>query len=144
MSYEDTLNAIQQKWKDVTINNFTKEKILDFIEEKISYLNESIKLNFKRWDVLNKNVMNEPVTRGSYEEEIKYLKEFIKERFIVFGNMILNSHLNNINTNITINIYDNINNNNSSLEVKEDRLNQNIYFCVRISLVIFIIILILG
>ena len=144
VSYEDTLNAIQQKWKDVTINNLTKEKVLDFIEEKITYLNESIKLNFKRWDVLNKNVMNEPVTRGSYEEEIKYLKEFIKERFIVFGNMVLNSHLSNINTNITINIYDNINNNNSSLEAKEDRINQNIYFHVRISLVILIIILILG
>ena len=115
LSYEDTLNAIQQKWKDVTINNFTKEKVLDFIEEKITYLNESIKLNFKRWDVLNKKVMNEPVTRGSYEEEIKYLKQFINERFIVFGNMVLNSHLSNINTNITINIYDNINNNISSL-----------------------------
>ena len=61
LNYEDTLNAIQQKWKDVTINNFTKEKVLDFIEEKITYLNESIKLNFKRWDVLNKKVMNEPV-----------------------------------------------------------------------------------
>ena len=51
VSYEDTLNAIQQKWKDVTINNFTKEKVLDFIEEKITYLNESIKLKKERQEL---------------------------------------------------------------------------------------------
>ena len=58
--------------------------------------------------------------------------------------MVLNSHLSNNNANMTINIYDNINNNISSLEAKEDRINQNFYFHVRINLVILTIILILG
>ena len=87
--------------------------------------------------------MTEPVARGSYEEEIKYLKQFIKERFIVFGNMLLNSQFNNIN-NITINIYNNIKNNISSFESNEDKLNQNIYFYVRTRLVILAIIIIFG
>ena len=92
MSCEDTLKAVQQKWKNMTINDFTKEKVLSFIEEQIKYLNESIKLNFKRWNVLNKILGLEAVARGSYEKEINHLKEFIEERFIVFGNMILNAN----------------------------------------------------
>ena len=92
MSCEDTLKAVQQKWRDIIMNSFTKEKVLNFIEEQIKYLDESIKLNFKRWNVLNKILGLEAVARGSYEEEINHLKEFIEERFIIFGNMILNAN----------------------------------------------------
>ena len=91
LSCEDTLNAVQQKWRDVTINDFTKEKVFNFIEEQIQYLDESVKLNFKRWDVLNKILQYEAVARGTYEEEIKHLKEFIEERFMIFGNMLLSA-----------------------------------------------------
>ena len=92
MSCEDTLNAVQQKWRDVTINDFTKEKVFNFIEEQIQYLDQSVKLNFKRWDVLNKILQYEAVARGTYEEEIKHLKEFIEERFMIFGNMLLSAN----------------------------------------------------
>ena len=102
MSCESTLNSVQKKWEDVTTNDFTKEKIFEFIEEQIKYLDESQKLNFKRWKVLNKILQYEAVARGSYEEEIKHLKEYIEERFIVFGNMLLSA-------------------NTSSFEVKEER-----------------------
>ena len=92
MSCEKTLNTVQQKWKDVTVNDFTKENVFEFINEQIKYIDESQKLNFKRWDVLNKILQYEAVARGSYEEEIKHLKEYIEERFMVFGNMLLNAN----------------------------------------------------
>ena len=92
MSCEKTLNAVQQKWRDITINDFTKENVFNFIEEQIRYIDESQKLNFKRWDVLNKILQYEAVARGSYEEEIKHLKEYIEERFMVFGNMLLSAN----------------------------------------------------
>ena len=66
--------------------------MFDFIEEQIKYIDQSQKLNFKRWDVLNKILQYEAVARGSYEEEIKHLKEYIEERFMIFGNMILNAN----------------------------------------------------
>ena len=146
---EDTLKAVQQKWKDVIINDFTKEKVLNFIEEQIKYLDESIKLNFKRWDVLNTIVKYEAVARGSYEEEIRHLKEFIEERFIVFGNMLLNYHLrnnNNSNNNIIINFNNNtiINNNTSSFEAKEEGMRPNLHFYARITLIVLMIILFMG
>ena len=92
MSCEKTLNAVKQKWREVTVDSFTKENVLSFIDENIKYIDESQKLNFKRWDVLNKIIQYEAVARGSYEEEIKHLKEFIEERFMVFGNMLLSAN----------------------------------------------------
>ena len=92
MGCEKALTAVQQKWKDITVNDFTKEKVFDFIEEQIKYIDESQKLNFKRWNVLNKILKYEAVARGSYEEEIKHLKEYIEERFMIFGNMILSAN----------------------------------------------------
>ena len=92
VSCQKSLNYVQQKWLDVTTNSFTKENVFNFIEEQIKYIDESQKLNFKRWDVLNKILQYEAVARGSYEEEIKHLKEFIEERFMIFGNMLLSAN----------------------------------------------------
>ena len=90
MSCEDILEAVQLKWKNVTRNDLTKENLLNFIDEQVTYLNKSIELNFKRWDI-NKFVGMEAVVKGSYEQKIKNLKEFLEERFIIFGDMILNA-----------------------------------------------------
>jgi hypothetical protein len=92
MGIEKTLTTVQKKWTDVTNNEFTKENVFNFIDEQIKYIDESQKLNFERWDVLNKILKYEAVARGSYEEEIKHLKEYIEERFVVFGNMLLNAN----------------------------------------------------
>ena len=92
MSCEEALNAVQEKWKEVTADTFTKENVFNFIDEQINYIDESQKLNFKRWDVLNKILKYEAVARGSYEEEVKHLKEYIDERFMVLGNMILSAN----------------------------------------------------
>ena len=92
VSCPKSLNYVQQKWLDVTTNSFTKENVFNFIEEQIKYIDESQKLNFKRWDVLNKILQYEAVASGSYEEEIKHLKEFIEERFMIFGNMLLSAN----------------------------------------------------
>ena len=92
MSCEKTLNSVQQKWRDITGSTFTKENVFNFIEEQIKYIDESQKLNFKRWEVLNKILKYEAVARGSYEEEVKHLKEYIEERFMIFGNMILSAN----------------------------------------------------
>ena len=92
MSCEKTLNAVQKKWKDSTSSSFTKENVFKFIDDQTQYIYESQKLNFEKWDVLNKILKYEAVARGSYEEEIKHLKEFIEERFIIFGDKLLNAN----------------------------------------------------
>ena len=93
------VNVVNQKLKIPTnLKNFvagTQEFIrfvFNFIDEQIKYIDESQKLNFERWGVLNKILKYEAVARGSYEEEVKHLKEYIEERFMIFGNMILSAN----------------------------------------------------
>ena len=91
---EQTLEYVKEKWVNITLNDLTKENIFNFIDEQVTYLDKSVKLNFKRWDILTL-VGNEAVARGSYEEQIKHLKEFIEERFSIFGNILLNTNTTN-------------------------------------------------
>ena len=69
---------------------FNKEALISFINEQVEHINESQKLNFIRWDILNEKQFLQPTARGSYEAEIQYLKEFIENRFNIY-NQIVNS-----------------------------------------------------
>ena len=88
LSNEALLKKVKDVWKEMTSSKFTKEAILSFIDEKVELINESQKLNFIRWDILNEKQFLQPTARGSYEAEIKYLKEFIENRFSIFGQIV--------------------------------------------------------
>ena len=70
---------------------FTKEVMRNYINEQIKNINESQRLNFIRWDVLNTRQFLEAVIRGSFEAEVDYLKEYVEERFDVFGEIVANA-----------------------------------------------------
>ena len=70
---------------------FTKEIMLDFLDEQIKYLNESQRLNFIKWDVLKKRLFMEARCRGSFQAEVDYLKKYVDERFDVFGEIVRNA-----------------------------------------------------
>ena len=75
----------------MTNDGFTKEVMLNFVDEQVELLNESQKLNFNRWNILNKKQFLQPAARGSYEAEIKYLKEFIENRFSTYRQIVNSS-----------------------------------------------------
>ena len=50
------------------------------IDNKVIEINESQRLNFIRWDILNKKVAYNPVITGSYEKEITYIKNYLEKR----------------------------------------------------------------
>ena len=70
---------------------FTKEYIINFINEQYEYIYESQKLNFMRWKVLGGRIFMEPQIFENYDEEVDYLKQFIEKRFDTFGQIISNS-----------------------------------------------------
>ena len=74
LSNDSLLKKIQKLWIKVTTSGFTKEAMIKFINEQVELLNESQKLNFIRWNILNQKQFLQPVARGSYEAEIDYLK----------------------------------------------------------------------
>jgi hypothetical protein len=88
LSNEVVLQKVKDVWTEMTNTVFTKEIILNFINEQIEYINESQKLNFIKWDVLNSRQFMEAVTRGSFEAEVDYLKEYVENRFDIFGELV--------------------------------------------------------
>ena len=54
--------------------------LINFIDEKVKLMNESINLNFMKWDILDKKVSFNPKIYNSYEEEINCVKDFLKNR----------------------------------------------------------------
>ena len=86
------INKIKEIWKEMTEKKLTSDYIEQFIDNQVKLINESKDLNFIRWDILNKKVSFNPKIYGSYEEEINYLKKFVKNRINWLNNYILNTN----------------------------------------------------
>ncbi|MBE6282314.1 MAG: hypothetical protein E7095_09705 [Bacteroides sp.] len=54
--------------------------LLNYIDQTAQLLNESQALNFLRWKILNQKVHENPQAAGSYEGELKVLKNYITKR----------------------------------------------------------------
>ena len=88
LAIPQVLQKVKDTWNEMTNTKFTKEIIRNWLNKQIEYINESQKLNFMKWDVLNSRQFMEAATRGSFEAEVNYLKEFVENRFDVFGNLV--------------------------------------------------------
>jgi len=58
----------------------TKESLLQVVDNYASILQQSQRLNFMRWDILDKAVHQNPQILGSYENEVNNVKRYISER----------------------------------------------------------------
>ena len=82
----------------------TKETLLQVVDDYVAELERSQRLNFIRWDILNKPVPNNPRVYDSYEEEVNHVKNYILERIdwmdkkldYTVGNTTLPASLSNI------------------------------------------------
>ena len=88
LNNEKLLEKIKETWREMTQEKVTKEKILEFIEEEAEKIHESQKLNFKRWDILNKRINASPTARCSYKRELAYLKDYIPKRFDLVNKIV--------------------------------------------------------
>ena len=89
---DKVINEIKQIWKEITENKLNINYLINFIDEKVKLMNESIDLNFMRWDILDKKVSFNPKIYNSYEEEINYVKDFVKNRINWLSNYILDTN----------------------------------------------------
>lgn len=86
---ETVFNLMKQIWKEITETKLNEANLNAFIDEQVELIKDSKDLNFIRWDILNKQVSFNPKIYGSYEEEVSYLKEFIKNRINWLSNYFL-------------------------------------------------------
>lgn len=55
--------------------------ILNFIDEHVRYLSRSVDENDNRWDIINSKIWPRNNVIGDYQDEIKFMKDWMKERF---------------------------------------------------------------
>lgn len=60
----------------------TYDELAAFIDEMAEELNESQKLNFIRWPIMNQYVHMNPTIAGCYEAEVQRMKTYLHNRFI--------------------------------------------------------------
>lgn len=83
---------IEQLWKDEWFRNAVKERLNELIEENITeeltnyiaetalLLENSQKLNFQKWNILNRKVYRETYLFNTYKGGVDYLKSYVKNR----------------------------------------------------------------
>jgi hypothetical protein len=78
---ENVIKKIKYLWKHIYENKLKDDCIFKYIDELTKYINDSQRLNFIRWDILGKKIKNgNQVIKYTYENEINFLKEFLKNR----------------------------------------------------------------
>ena len=63
----------------------------EYLDQTYVLLQESQELNFKRWDILNSQVHMNFQALGTYEAEVNFLKNCVKERLVKFDEYVKNN-----------------------------------------------------
>ena len=87
LSNEKTIEELKKIWEKYK-NKVTPEILNKFVDEQSEIIEQSQKLNFIRWDILNKLIIVNPVARGSHKAEVDYLKEFIPKRYDILDEIV--------------------------------------------------------
>ena len=77
-SFVSRLKAIYADYRDRGI--LTKEALLQVVDNYASEINQSQRLNFMRWNILNSYVHQNPAVYGSYAGEVNNVKNYISAR----------------------------------------------------------------
>ena len=67
-------------WDEARRNGLTEENLLSYIDAMEAELQQSQRLNFMRWPILNRRVHQNPQALGSFSAEVEVLRHFMKER----------------------------------------------------------------
>ena len=76
--------SLSLRWKELRADKLKSEKLLTYVDSISSNLSEAQAREFKKWPVLGKNIWRETEgfeKRDTYQKEVDYLKEFLKQRW---------------------------------------------------------------
>ena len=75
-------------WDEARQGGLTEENMVAFIDSLEQELDESQRLNFIRWPIMNSYVHRNPVLWGSYQAEVQNVRRFMKERIAWMDNKL--------------------------------------------------------
>ena len=77
-------------WRDV-YENGTLKSLPQYVDQTAQLLHESQELNFKRWKILGYKVHMNFQALGTYEAEVEFMKNCLKERLVKFDQYVKNN-----------------------------------------------------
>lgn len=75
-------------WDEARQSGLTEENMIAYIDRLEADLQQSQRLNFLRWPILNQRVHQNPPTKGSFQAEVEVLRTYMKERFVWMDNKL--------------------------------------------------------
>ena len=83
-------NLLAQYWNQA-LEEGDLNSLPEYLDQTYVLLQESQELNFKRWDILNSQVHMNFQALGTYEAEVNFLKNCLKERLVKFDEYVKNN-----------------------------------------------------
>ena len=83
-----TAGDLLEMWSATRANGMSGESLCDFVDKWAAEMDASQRLNFMRWDILNTKVHENPQASGSYEGEVAWVKNYLRERIAWMDNKI--------------------------------------------------------
>ena len=81
-------SRLEAIWAEIRQAGFTEESFIAYIDEQAALLQQSQRLNFMRWPILNEYVHQNPRTYGSYEAEVENVRHYINYRIAWMDNKL--------------------------------------------------------
>jgi len=82
LSDEDFSNRIVSRWQDLREDVFSNDRLMHIMDSLVLHIDEAEGRNFKRWHV--------PEDSIKYPDEVKFLRDWLRERLIWMDNNIHN------------------------------------------------------
>ncbi len=80
---------LQSMWAELrNSGKFCEDSLVAVVDEMEQWLNDSQALNFKRWNIMNTKVHQNPRVWGSYAKEVENVRSYIKKRIAWFDNKL--------------------------------------------------------
>ena len=73
-------NQMLEIWDEARQAGLNEDNLVAFVDSMETILNQSQRLNFLRWNIMNSYVHQNPKLWGSYTAEVQNVRRFVKER----------------------------------------------------------------
>ncbi len=74
------MQKVYDRWEVLKDSIFNVQRINNYVDSIVAYLDESQKRNFQKWNILNSKIWPNYYVLGSYSNEITFLKAWIRDR----------------------------------------------------------------
>ena len=77
---DEFTRILKCRWEELREGPFHKDSIFQFIDEQVAVLGNAVDRNYERWPILNQYIWPNNIVTGSFEDEITYFKNNIRNR----------------------------------------------------------------